>query len=105
MVEPKENFVISRLELSYFRPSLSTSSVLELFLDESHTLSIVDPDPLIDFFFQPPDIFDTSLRSTSNEQVKDEQVKDELSNFEPGPLLLLCLKILHKIFHLVTQLG
>ena len=76
----------SFVELSYFRPSLSTSSVLELFLDESHTLSIVDPDPLIDFFVQPPDIFDTSLRSTSNEQVKDEQVKDELSNFEPGSL-------------------
>ena len=38
----------------------------------------------MDFSIQPPDIFDTSPRSPSNEQVEDEQVNDELPLFEPG---------------------
>ncbi|KAL6335455.1 hypothetical protein AAG906_029698 [Vitis piasezkii] len=45
-------------------------------------------------------IFDASPR-----QVTDEQIDDELPHFEPGSLLLLCLKILHKTFHLATQPG
>ena len=74
----------SFVELSHFRASLSASSVLDLFLDEPHILSIVALDPPIDFSVQPLDIFYSSPRSPSNEQVKDEQVEDKPPNPELG---------------------
>ena len=55
------------VELSHFHASLSTSSVLDLFPKEPHIPSIVAHDPLIYFFVQPPNIFDASLGSLSNE--------------------------------------
>ena len=70
----------SFVELSHFRSSLTTSSVLEIFSDEPHLPSTLDP-PL-DFYIQLPDIFDASLGSPSNEQEEDEQVDDELPHFE-----------------------
>ena len=80
------------VELSHFRSSLSTFSVLEIFPDESHIPSIIAPNPPLDFSTQPPDIFDVSLRSPSNEQVEDEQVEYELSNFELGSPALASLE-------------
>ena len=68
------------MELSHFCASLSTSSVLDLFPNEPYIPSIVTLDPPIDFSIQPLDIFYTSPRSPSNEQVKDEQVEDEPPN-------------------------
>ena len=61
----------------------------------------------MDFSVQPPDIIDLFPSSPFNEQVEDEQVEDELPNptLSLGPLLLLCLKILHKKVHIITQLG
>ena len=73
----------SFVKFSHFRASLSTSSVLDLFLDEPYISSIIALDPSIVFFVQPPDIFDVSPRSHSNEQVEDEQVEDE----PPSPKL------------------
>ena len=64
------------VELSHFRSSLTTSSVLEIFPDESLVSSTNTFDPHLDF---SPDIFDTSPRL-----VEDEQVDDELSHLEPG---------------------
>ena len=64
------------VELSYFRSSLTTSSVLEIFPDESLVPSTNTLDPLLDFSL---DIFDASLR-----QVEDEQVDDELPHLELG---------------------
>ena len=46
--------------------------VLNLFPDKPHIPFIVTPGHPIDFFVQPPDIFDASPRSPSNEQVEDE---------------------------------
>ena len=70
------------VKLSYFRSSLTTSFVLEIFPDESLVPSTNILDPLLDF---SSDIFDTSLR-----QVEDEQVDDELPHLElrsPAPTL------------------
>ena len=64
------------VELSHFRSSLTTSSVLEIFPDESLFLSTNTFDPPLDF---SPDIFYASPR-----QVEDEQVDDELPHLEPG---------------------
>ena len=98
--------------LSHFRAALSSSSVLDLFPDEAHIPSVAAPDPPVvaldspvDFSIQPPDILDPFPNSPFNEQVKDEQVKDELPNPELRSPVLLRLKIMHKTFHLVTQLG
>ena len=88
----------SFVELSHFRASLSSSSVLDLFPDEAHIPFVIAPDPLVvatdspvvasdspvDFSVQPPDILDPFPSSPFNEQVEDEQVKDELPNPEPG---------------------
>ena len=67
------------VELSHFRSSLTTSSVLEIFPDESLVHSTNTFDSLLDFSTQPPDIFDDSPR-----QVEDEQVDDELPHLEAG---------------------
>ena len=75
----------SFVELSYFRASLSSSSVLDLFLDETHIPSVTAPDPPIDFSIQPPDTFDPFPSSPFNEQVEDAQVEDELPSPELGP--------------------
>ncbi|RVW23478.1 Retrovirus-related Pol polyprotein from transposon TNT 1-94 [Vitis vinifera] len=83
------------VELSHFRSSLTNSSVLEIFPDESLVPSTNTFDPPLDF---SPDIFDASPR-----QVADEQIDDELPHFETGSPLLLCLKILHKTFHLALN--
>ncbi|WJZ99277.1 hypothetical protein VitviT2T_017734 [Vitis vinifera] len=64
------------VELSHFRSSLTNSSVLEIFPDESLVPSTNTFDPPLDF---SPDIFDVSPR-----QVADEQIDDELPHFEPG---------------------
>ena len=75
------------VKLSHFRASLSSSSILDLFLDEAHIPSVAAPDPLIvtldspvDFSVQPPDIIDHFPSSPFNEQVEDEQVENELPN-------------------------
>ena len=75
--------------------SLSSSSVLDLFLDEAHIPSVVAFDPSvvaldspIDFSVQPPDIFDLFPSLPFNDHVEDEQVKDELPNPELGSLAL-----------------
>ena len=64
------------VELSHFRSSLTTSSVLEIFPDESLIPPINTLDPPLDL---SPDTFDASPR-----QVEDEQVDDELPHLEPG---------------------
>ena len=64
------------VEISHFRSSLTTSFVLEIFLDESLVPSTNTFNPPLDFFL---DIFYASLR-----QVKDEQVDDVLPHLEPG---------------------
>ena len=88
----------SFIELSHFRVSLSSSSVLDLFLNEAHIPFVIAPDPpvvapdptvvapdsLVDFSVQPPDIFDPFPSSPFNENVEDEQVEDELPNAELG---------------------
>ena len=81
----------SFVELSHFRASLSSSSVLDLFPDEAHIPPVVAPDPNVvapdspvDFSVQPPDILDPFSSSPFNEQVEDEQVEDELPNPELG---------------------
>ena len=50
------------VELSHFRSSLTTSSVFEIFPDESHVPSTNTLDPPLDFSIQPSDIFDVSPR-------------------------------------------
>ena len=57
----------SFVELSHFHASLSTSSILNLFPNESHIPSIVALDPPIDFSIQTLDIFYAFPRSPSNE--------------------------------------
>ena len=88
----------SFIKLSHFRVSLSSSSVLDLFLNEAHIPfvivrdppvvapdpTVVAPDSLVDFSVQPPDILDPFPSSPFNEQVEDEQVEDELPNPELG---------------------
>ena len=70
------------VELSHFRFSLTNSSVLEIFPDESLLPSTNTFDPPLDL---SPDIFYASPR-----QVEDEQVDDELPHLEPGsPTLAL----------------
>ena len=64
------------VELSHFRSSLTTSSILEIFSDESLVPSTNTFDPPLDF---SPDIFYAFPR-----QVEDEQVNDELPHLEPG---------------------
>ena len=78
------------IELSHFRASLSSSSILDLFPDEAYIPSIVAPDPsvvapnsLVGFSVQPPDIIIPFPSSPFNEQVEDEQVEDELPNPNP----------------------
>ena len=66
------------VELSHFRSSLTNSSVLEIFPDESPVPSTDTLDPPSDFSIQSPDIFDDSPR-----QGVDEQVDDELPHLEP----------------------
>ena len=68
---------------------MSSSSVLDLFSDETHITSIVSPNPPVatpnspvDFSVQPPDILDPFPSFPFNEQVEDEQVEDELPNPE-----------------------
>ena len=63
--------------LSHFRSSLTTSSVLEIFPDESLVPSTNTFDPPLDFSIQPLDIFYASPR-----QVEDDQVDDELPHLE-----------------------
>ena len=77
-------------ELSHFRASLSSSSVLDLFPDEAHIPFVVAPGPpvvapdsLVDFSVQPPNIIDPFPSSPFNEQVEGEQVEDELPNSNP----------------------
>ena len=65
-------------ELSHFRSFLTTSSVLEIFPDESIVPFTNTFDPPLDL---SPDIFDASPK-----QVEDEQVDDELPQLEPGSL-------------------
>ena len=64
----------SFVELSHFRASLTSSSVLDLFLDEAHIPSVATPDSLvvapdspIDFSIQPPDILNPFPSSPFNE--------------------------------------
>ena len=73
------------VELSHFRTSISSSSVLDLFPDEAHILSVVapnspvaTPDSPVYFSAQPLDILNPFPSSPFNEQVEDEQVKNEL---------------------------
>ena len=101
---------IAHLSSSLFRASLSSSSVLDIFLDEAHIPPVAAPNPLVatpdppivapnppvaaldhplvapdspvDFSVQPLDILDPFLSSPFNEQVEDEQVEDELPNPE-----------------------
>ena len=102
---------IAHLSSSLFRASLSSSSVLDIFLDEAHIPPVVAPNPLvaapnppivapnppvaaldhplvapdspIDFSVQPLDILDPFPSSPFNEQVEDEQVEDKLPNPNP----------------------
>ena len=64
------------VELSHFRSSLTTSSVLEIFPDESLVPSTNAFDPPLDL---SPDIFYASPR-----QVEDEQDDDELPHLKLG---------------------
>ena len=64
----------SVIELSHFRVSLSSSSVLDLFSDEAHFPFVIAPKPLViasdspvDFSIQPPDILDLFPSSPFNE--------------------------------------
>ena len=64
---------------------MTTSSVLEIFPDESYVPSTNILDPPLEFSIQPLDIF-----CASPGQVEDEQVDDELPHYEPGsPALAL----------------
>ena len=89
----------SFVELSHFRASLSSSSVLDLFPDEAHIPFVTAPDPPvvapdptivapdspIDFSIQPPDILDPFPSSPFNEQVEDELPNPELGSPVPAP--------------------
>ena len=100
------------VELSHFRASLSSSFVLDLFPDEAHILFVTTLDPLVaapdspvDLSIQPADILDPFLSSPFNEHVEDERVEDELPNPKLRSPTPASPEILHKTFHLVTQLG
>ena len=95
----------SFVKLYHFHTSLSTSPVLDLFPDEPHIPSIVTLDSSIDFFVQPPDIFDASPRFPLMNKWEMNRSKMSHPTLSLGPQLLLHLKILHKTFHLITQLG
>ena len=84
-------------------PPYLPPSVLNLFLDEPNIHSIIAPNPPIEFFVQPSNIFDASPRSPSNEQVEDEQVENKLPNFESRSLTLPPLEILHNTPRHLTQ--
>ena len=71
------------VELSHFRSSLTTSSVIEIFPDKSLVPFTNTFDPPLDFSL---DIFYASPR-----QVEDEQVNDELPHLEPGSPALATL--------------
>ena len=65
---------LSFVELSHFRASLSSSSVLDLFPDEAHipfvvapNPPIVDPNSLVDFSIQPPNTLNPFPSSPFNE--------------------------------------
>ena len=73
------------VELSYFHSSLTTSFILEIFLEKSRIPSTNTLDTPLDFSIQPLDIFDASLGSPSNEQVEDESPNLELRS--PTPTL------------------
>ena len=60
---------------------MTTSPILEIFLDESFVPFTNTFYPPLDFFIQPPNIFDASPKL-----VEDEQVDDELPHLEPGSL-------------------
>ena len=81
----------SFVKLSHFRSSLTTSSILEIFLDELHfpykcsQSSFVLLYPISRYFLCSP-------KSPSNDQVEDEQVDDELPHFEPRSLTPTLLK-------------
>ena len=64
------------VELSHFHSSLTNSSILEIFPDESLVPFTNTFDPPLKFF---PDIFYASSR-----QVEDEHVGNELPHLEPG---------------------
>ena len=66
------------VKLFHFRSSLTTSSVLEIFPDESLVLSTNTFNLPLDL---SPDIFDAFPK-----QVEDEQVDDELPHLEPRSL-------------------
>ena len=63
-------------ELSHFRSSLTTSSVLEIFPDESYVPSTNTLNPPLDF--------STNIFYASPRQVEDKQVDDELPHLELG---------------------
>ena len=86
------------VELSHFRSSLTTSSVLEIFLDKSPVPSTNTLDPPLDFSIQPLDIFYASPR-----QVEDEQVDDKLPHLEPRSLTPTPLKDHPQDISLATQ--
>ena len=99
----------SFVELSHFLASLSSSFVLDHFLEEAHIPSIATPDPPIvasdspiDFFMQPPDILDLFLVHPLMNRWKMNRLKTRYLTLSLGPLLLLCMRILHKTFHLIT---
>ena len=95
----------SFVELSHFRTSLSSFSILDLFSDEARIPSVAAPDPPVvtpdspaDFSVQPPDIIDPFPSSPFNEQVEDEQVEDELPNPKLGsPALAPPEDLAHKV--------
>ena len=70
------------VELSHFCSSLTTSSVLEIFPDESLVPSTNTFDPPLDF---SPDIFDASPRQVEDEQVDDELPHLKLESPAPAP--------------------
>ena len=81
----------SFVKLSHFHASLSSSFVLDLFLDEAHIPPVFAPDPpavapdsLVDFSVQPSNILDPFPSSPFNEQVEDEQIEDKLPNPKLG---------------------
>ena len=70
------------VELSHFCSSLTTSSVLEIFPDESLIPSTNTFDPPLDF---SPDIFYASPRQVEDEQVDDELPHLKLESPAPAP--------------------
>ena len=80
------------VKLSHFRASLSSSFILDLFLDEAHIPFTAAPDPPVvapnspvDFSIQLPDILDLFPSSPFNEQVEDGLPNPELRSPAPAP--------------------